>query len=439
MKEGHPEKQSTLGEPGSGLEASRPAAHLGRTQRTDPDLPASELGNYRLLSWLGGGGMGQVFLAEHRQLGRKVALKVLRKELAHSPDVVRRFVHEAQLVNQIRNEHIVDIHDFGEGPDGLEYFVMELLVGKDLARAREEDGPFPLARTLDIVRQVGSALVAVHSHKIIHRDLKPENIFLAERGSSRDFVKLLDFGLAKLTEAAPGAADGTAIGTLIGTPLYMSPEQTMGLRVDWRADIFALGLIVYWMLFDKLPQEGDDLEAIRRLRMEQPISVLPSRTAAGEPVPPEVAATVVGCLTRKPAERIQTVAEVLARLPEPAPNVPELQARPGPSYRRPAKAAAVGMALATAAVALYLALRPTGEADVLPQPAATPAAELSPLPTLELAAPHAPAPLADPAPVAPARAHAEPSPGRKRTHPARHRPADEDEGEANSLLDPFSP
>jgi serine/threonine-protein kinase len=260
-----------------------------------------------------------VFLAEHKQLGRKVALKVLRKELSHNPEVVRRFVHEAQLVNQIKNEHIVEIHDFGEGPDGLQYFVMEFLVGRDLAQAREIDGPFGLNFSLEVVRQVGSALVAVHERKIIHRDLKPENIYLAEKGGRKDFVKLLDFGLAKLTEGTGSAADGTAIGTLLGTPLYMSPEQAMGLRVDWRTDIFSLGLVLLWMLSDQIPHESGSAEDIRRRRAAEPLPPLPTRTSRGEPFPPAVSSVLAGCLERDPGRRIQSVAEILKRLPVPPP------------------------------------------------------------------------------------------------------------------------
>ncbi len=294
---------------------------------TQRELPVAELGSYRMVQLLGGGGMGQVFLAEHKQLGRKVALKVLRKELSNNPEVVRRFVHEAQLVNQIKNEHIVEIHDFGEGPDGLQYFVMELLVGWDLAQAREMEGPFGLNRSLDIVRQVASALVSVHERKIIHRDLKPENIFLAEKSGRKDFVKLLDFGLAKLTEGTGSAADGTAIGTLLGTPLYMSPEQAMGLRVNWLTDIFSLGLVLHWMLFDKIPHEGASAEEIRRRRTFEPLPPLPARTSRGEPLPPAVSAVIAGCLERDPGRRIQSMGEILERLPVPPP--PPLVSSPG--------------------------------------------------------------------------------------------------------------
>jgi len=474
VKEGRKDKEATVVQLGAHAEVSQPGQRLtdtllspARRRPTDPDLPFDQLGSYRLVQWLGGGGMGQVFLAEHRQLGRKVALKVLRKELAHTPEVVRRFVHEAQLVNQIKNEHIVDIHDFGEGPDGLEYFVMELLVGRDLARVREEDGPFSLASALDIVRQVGSALEAVHSHKIIHRDLKPENIFLAEKNGRKDFVKLLDFGLAKLTETAPGATDGTAIGTLLGTPLYMSPEQAMGLRVDWRTDIFSLGLVLYWMLFDRLPHEGDDLEVIRQKRMEQPVSSLPPQTARGEPVPPAVAAALVGCLVRNPSERIQTVTELVAQLP--VPGTPKAAAAVERSpLRRSILAGAIGMALAAAALAAYTGLRrapvevmeaaPTPAEDALPPlptPAAAQAAVPAPAPPVvrEVAPPTAPAP---PAPAAPAAAKgvapvaasrsrapkttpartAEPS-ARRRSHPTHHQQDEMEEGSPDQMIDPF--
>ena len=286
---------------------------------TQRELPVAELGSYRMVQLLGGGGMGQVFLAEHKQLGRKVALKVLRKELSNNPEVVLRFVHEAQLVNQIKNEHIVEIHDFGEGPDGLQYFVMELLVGFDLAQAREMEGPFGLNRSLDIVRQVASALVAVHERKIIHRDLKPENIFLSEKSGRKDFVKLLDFGLAKLTEGTGAAGDGTAIGTLLGTPLYMSPEQAMGLRVNWLTDVFSLGLVLYWMLFDQIPHEAGTAEEIRRRRTFEPLPPIPARTSRSEPVPPAVSAVIAGCLERDPGKRIQNMAEILQQLPVPPP------------------------------------------------------------------------------------------------------------------------
>ena len=175
-------------------------------------------------------------------------------------------------------------------------------------------------RSLDIVRQVASALVSVHERKIIHRDLKPENIFLAEKGGRKDFVKLLDFGLAKLTEGTGEVGDGTAIGTLLGTPLYMSPEQAMGLRVDWRTDIFSLGLVLYWMLFDQVPHESGTAEEVRRRRTFEPLPPLPTRTSRSEPVPPAVAAVIAACLDRDARRRIQSMKEILERLPVPPPS-----------------------------------------------------------------------------------------------------------------------
>ena len=254
--------------------------------------------------------MGEVFLAEHKQLERRVALKVLRKELSNSPEVVRRFVDEARLVNQIKNEHIVEIHDFGEGPDGLQYFVMEFLLGRDLAQAREMDGPFGLNRSLDIVPQVGSALIAVHERKIIHRDLKPENIYLAEKGGRKDFVKLLDFDLAKLTEGTGCSGTAPPSGTLLGTPLYMSPEQAMGLRVDWRTDIFSLGLVLLWMLLTRFRMNPG---LPRRFVGAAPSNPCPpsNRTSLREPVPPAVSGVLAGCLERDPAKRTQSMQEIL--------------------------------------------------------------------------------------------------------------------------------
>src|SRR5687767_3303585 len=154
------------------------------------------IGNYTVTAKLGEGGMGVVYLAEHPVIGRKVALKAIHPELSRNPDVVSRFMHEAKAVNQISNEHIVDVSDFGTTSDGEFYFIMEYLNGESVADRLRRERLFDPHRSMQIASQVTDALAASHSHSIIHRDLKPENIFLITRGQNRDFVKVLDFGLA---------------------------------------------------------------------------------------------------------------------------------------------------------------------------------------------------------------------------------------------------
>src|SRR6266700_599566 len=159
------------------------------------------VGNYKITAKLGEGGMGVVYLAEHPVIGKKVAMKAIHPELARNPEVVSRFMIEAKSVNQIGHEHIVDISDFGRTPEGEFYFVMEFLQGQAMAERLKQVVKMPPGQALNIAAQVADALSASHGHNIIHRDLKPENIYLVSRGANKDFVKVLDFGLAKLTSA----------------------------------------------------------------------------------------------------------------------------------------------------------------------------------------------------------------------------------------------
>ncbi len=272
------------------------------------------LGSWRLTEQLGEGGMGQVFVGKHVQLGRRAAIKVLRPELSQEPEAVRRFFQEARVVNRIVNDHIIQIHDFCEGP--VAYFVMDLLEGRDLARTRSEEGPLRLDRILVVAGQVAEGLKAVHASKVVHRDLKPENIFLSNQPSGA-FVKILDFGVAKLADSTLGVRKGgdigplgaprTAFGVVLGTPEYMSPEQAVGDKVDARTDVYALGLIIYWMISDRIPHRSDSFGemAVRRSRDAPP--PLPATTVGGEPVPPALTALVMGCLERVPDKRIPSM------------------------------------------------------------------------------------------------------------------------------------
>ena len=204
------------------------------------------VGEYQIQGRIGEGGMGTVYSAIHPIIGKKVAIKVLAGRLAKNKNAIRRFVLEARAVNDIRHPGLVDIFSFGQLTDGRHYYVMEFLEGRDLGDVLRERICLPMAEAIPIFLEVGHALVAVHSKGIVHRDLKPENILLLDKpqaGGQR--VKLVDFGLAKLVEGVPAhmreGAPSTAAGVNVGTPHYMSPEQCRGLKVDARADLYALG------------------------------------------------------------------------------------------------------------------------------------------------------------------------------------------------------
>ena len=202
--------------------------------------------------------MGVVYLAEHPVIGKRVALKVIHPELARNPEVVSRFIMEAKSVNQIGHEHIVDIGDFGTTASEEFYFIMEYLQGESLADRLKREVRLSQARALHVAAQIADALGASHEHGIIHRDLKPENIFLITRRGDPDFVKVLDFGLAKLTQVEERVTHKTRAGSVMGTPYYMSPEQGEGkIEIDHRADIYSLGILLFEMLTGKVPFGGE--------------------------------------------------------------------------------------------------------------------------------------------------------------------------------------
>jgi serine/threonine-protein kinase len=281
----------------------------------DGPRPGTVLGAYRLERLLGIGGMGFVYLAEHTRLGRRVALKMLRQEYTKNADLVRRFFGEARAVNQIAHENIVQITDFIEAPGGDNYYIMELLEGDNLGHLLSDRGPLPIERVLRIAHQAADALAAVHAAGIIHRDLKSENIFLITAGGQPDFVKLLDFGLAKLIEDNK-ATHQTAEGVILGTPEYMSPEQAEGKAVDHRADIYSLGIILYEMLTGRKPFIGQEFGQVA----VQHITRKPTRPSKlknpAVRVPRRLERLVLDMLAKDPAARPQTMREVHQRLSE---------------------------------------------------------------------------------------------------------------------------
>ena len=240
------------------------ATTLGSTSaaRTRPDReaqvrPGDELGGrYRIIERIGAGGMGTVYLAEHIAIGKRVAIKILGSEFAHKARLVDRFLREARAASLIEHEHIVDITDFGHVTEGVPYFAMEFLEGKTLAEVIEQDGRLPWPRARRIFLQICTALDAAHHKGVIHRDMKPDNVFLVKRAGEDQFVKVLDFGIAKLvTEDADQGL--TQTGAVIGTAAYMSPEQAQSLEVDPRTDVYSAGIILYQMLTGRVPFTAD--------------------------------------------------------------------------------------------------------------------------------------------------------------------------------------
>jgi eukaryotic-like serine/threonine-protein kinase len=207
--------------------------------------PGMMVGEYRIEGALGQGGMGRVYSAVHPVIAKRAAIKVLHPELSVNKEAVARFVQEARAVNEIGHPNIVDIFAFGTLADGRNYFVMEWLRGESL-RDRIKRGPLPVTEALAILETITNALDAAHEHGIVHRDLKPDNVFLVDVKGERPLVKLLDFGIAKLTRRQ--GVQRTQTGNLLGTPAYMSPEQARAQDVDHRTDIYALGAMTFELL-----------------------------------------------------------------------------------------------------------------------------------------------------------------------------------------------
>jgi serine/threonine-protein kinase len=266
---------------------------------------ARNLGRYRLKRRLASGGMGDVWVAYHPGLKRDVAVKILRNDVRmESETAVRRFEREARATAELLHPNTIRVFDYGATDDGLLYYVMELLDGETLAEHVERLGPLPPARAVHIIGQAARALAEAHERGIVHRDVKPENLFLTSLGGEHDFVKVLDFGIAKIADAEGTV---TRTGFLLGTPLYMSPEGLAGEPADARSDVYALGAVLYYLLTGKPPFEGDNpssaiLGHLHRTPLSPSIHL---RTPLSE----ELEAIVMKTLRKDPAERYATASE----------------------------------------------------------------------------------------------------------------------------------
>jgi serine/threonine-protein kinase len=293
------------------------------TPRSTPPLPEGLpapgdvlAGKYVVERLLGLGGMGAVLLARHVELDERVAIKMLLPSatpLSPTAEPVTRFIREARAAIKIRNEHVVRIFDVGRLSDGAPYIVMEYLEGSDLAHLVESSGPLPVDDAIEFVVQACEAIAAAHAMGIVHRDLKPANLFLARTGDGRPCIKVLDFGISKLSGAAHGPGAGlTSTTTIMGTPCFMSPEQLRSTRdVDARADIWSMGAIVHALLTGAPPYDGEsNADVSAKIIRDLPTPVRELRPE----VPAELEAIILKCLEKDPDARYPDVAELAKAL-----------------------------------------------------------------------------------------------------------------------------
>jgi serine/threonine-protein kinase len=423
-------------------------------------------GRYRIVRPIGKGGMGTVYLAEHVRLRSQVAVKTLLPELCGSADVVERFHREAVAAASIGSDHIAHVTDMGTLEGAGHYIVMEYLEGADLAWTVAKDGPLDVRRVLRVALQLCEALSAVHAAGIVHRDLKPENLFLVARGGQPDFLKILDFGICKFREALDSMRRVTASGVALGTPQYMPPEQIEGRAdIDARADIYAVGAILFFALAGMPPFDAPSVPGVfRRICLNDP----PDLRALRLDVPVALCAVIGRALAKTPEERYSSALELRAALGAvldslELPALPAVEPAPGasrPTEPQPRSSLIPGRrrwpgrlflaGVAAGSVGGFLALEQVApwrvSPEVLPLSAAEPpsSSDISPL----TAAPFegAPRPLPAPAATEPSSADGsssvvpakKPSDPRRRSHAPRSQPTRLESGslESNDVTQP---
>lgn len=318
-------------------------------------------GQFKILQKIGTGGMGSVYKASQPEMNRMVAIKILHPKLANRKDLVSRFRREARAMSQLTHPNTVKVFMYGElEEDGSLYIVMEFLDGKNLNQTVRRGGPLSPERAIPILIQVCGALQEAHDMGIVHRDLKPENIFICNQGGIKEFAKVLDFGLAKVTERQmrPGSIILTQEGMVFGTPEFMSPEQAQGQKLDARSDIYSLSTILYEALTGKLPFSAKTpMEYIQKHVTEKPIPL--SERVPGLTFPVGLGAVIDKALAKSPQDRFQTAVDFADSLrpfggggqsdtpsqpniPQPASSLPQPMApaslgqpAPGPAAPKP--------------------------------------------------------------------------------------------------------
>ena len=332
-------RQPTPG-PGEGVTVRKVCPHCGSEYETDArfcpkdgaalrptggsdPLIGHTLGDrYHMLSVVGEGGMGRIYLAEHVRMNRQCAVKIMRPNLVNDADAAARFAREASSAARIIHPNVAAVFDYGES-EGRIYLVMEFVDGESLGAILQAERVLATPRALELGRQVADALAAAHELGIVHRDLKPDNILITRTKSGKEVAKVVDFGIAKAIEEGPGQKL-TETGLVIGTPEFMSPEQLMGDPVDARSDVYSLGCILYLMLVGVPAADAPTREGMLKRRLNESA---PHPMSANEALPPELDAIVVKALATSPADRFQSAAELRDALAAVAPMVDASGAR----------------------------------------------------------------------------------------------------------------
>lgn len=286
-----------------------PSDGVALEQTDDPLLGKVLTGKYRIDEKLSEGGMGAVYRGTHVLMEKTVAVKVLRPSLAADEKIVARFSREARAASKITHPNALSVTDFGESEDGIVFLVMEFLDGRTLKDVIRDEGPMPLERVVEIMRQVADALKAAHDQGVVHRDLKSDNIMLISTGVG-EHAKVLDFGIAKINEPdGVQSSELTAPNLVIGTPQYMSPEQcSQSSEIDRRSDIYSLGVILYEMLVGHVPFTGDSPTIVMMKHLQEPVpSVLDERSD----LPPSIAQIIGRAMAKLPENRYQDITDVM--------------------------------------------------------------------------------------------------------------------------------
>jgi hypothetical protein len=323
---------------------------------------------YRILRKLGEGAMGDVYLAEHLELGRRDAIKLLKADLAAEPDFIARFRREARAANRVRHPNIVGVHDFARLTDGSLILVMEYIEGVSLETLLQTEGALPAERTTSILIQLTDAMAHAHAAGVIHRDLKPANLLLTQSPDGREVLKVLDFGIAKIVAADYVTLAQTSEGEIFGTPLYMSPEQCSGRALDARSDLYSIGCVAFEMLTGEPPFVAANAVRIMTAHTFEPPR-RPSECRPSAHIAAAFDALVLRCMEKDPAKRFPDAAALLRALRDLERLAPTAEALevidvsdpttidlPGSGARAAARANFGGLATTTSSRALALLL-----------------------------------------------------------------------------------
>ena len=355
-------------------------------------------GRYRLTKLLGQGGMGEVYAGEHIHITKKVAVKLLHQEIHGNEEALVRFRQEAQSSSSIGHDNIVVIDDFGQMDDGRVYLCMEFLDGESLNDAMQVPGGMDTVRAIDVMLQVCEGLTAAHAKGIIHRDMKPENVFLAKRSDGSDVAKILDFGIAKVsgTDENQGL---TKTGTVFGTPHYMSPEQALGQKLDHRADVYSVGVMLFEIFTGQVPFKAESFMGILSQHITKP-APQPSTMSSGRSIPRPIEDIILKAMAKEPNDRYGSMAELGEALRAVRAGITPGAAATAPKSATLAMGSGPGPAMAAGAAGGAVAAG--GQVQAAPQPAVAPT--MAAMPTGQGAAPQpgqaTPPPQTGPGPAA---------------------------------------